>query len=133
MFFLPLLTTRLAAHVPIIQVRYEYRPATSTWSLTIPNRLVLMWARQWLDSLPKETSKGGGSIKPGKSKADHQQWLKQSVESLKPYLSEFFQKGRITLETDLQDDLRLVELAVEEGILVITLEPMDKRKKSGIR
>ncbi|MCH9023297.1 MAG: hypothetical protein IID32_11140 [Planctomycetes bacterium] len=102
-------------------------------SLTIPNRLILMWATQWLDSLPMDSSKPGGSIKPGQAKTDNHQWLKQSVVALKPLVSEFFQKGRVTLDSRIQDDLRLVKLAVKEGMLEMTLEPMDKRKKSVIK
>ena len=102
-------------------------------ALTIPNRIVLAQVTQWLDSLGQNSSKVEGPFNPSKDKRDNQQWLKETVESLKPFVSEFVQKRRITLDPMLQDDVRLVDLAVGEGILEITLEPMDKRDKSVIK
>lgn len=102
-------------------------------SLTIPNRFVLTWFTQWLDSLGRGSSKVDAPFDPKKDKTNNHQWLKQTIESLKPYLSEFFQKRHIILDPLIQDDLRLVDLVVQDKILEITLDPMDKIEISGIK
>ena len=90
-------------------------------SLTIPNWFVLARFTQWLDSLGQDSFKVDAPFEPGKDKSDNHQWLKQTIESLKPFLSEFFQERHIILDSLIQDDLRLVDLVAADEILEITL------------
>ena len=114
------------------RLRLSMRPV-KMGALTIPDRIVLGRLRGWLDSLPAGTSHPDDSSDPKGDDENNENWFAQTTASLKPLLPDLFQNQRITLDGWIRDDLRLVDLAVGDGFLELTLEAVDAITISGNR